>query len=121
MVEIRVPDSVQPCLSGLYGMTALKRAPLDPGNLKDRPDARFRSRGGSLLTPPSSICGKRSQEMRSNTRRITFPREVVAYIAQHLTTGSPPEIGRPCGDKHASRVTVPLRGSAEGGERSHCG
>src|SRR6266700_989272 len=43
-------------------------------------------------------------KVRSNTRAIAFPRQVVMYIVKQLTTASLPEIGRQFGGKHHTTV-----------------
>ncbi len=43
-------------------------------------------------------------KQRSNTRRITYPRQIAMYIAKELTQASLPEIGRAFGGKHHTTV-----------------
>jgi len=43
-------------------------------------------------------------KLRSNTKAITFPRQVAMYLAKRLTGASLPEIGRAFGGKHHTTV-----------------
>lgn len=43
-------------------------------------------------------------KQRSNTRRITYPRQIAMYLTKELTLASLPEIGRAFGGKHHTTV-----------------
>ena len=50
--------------------------------------------------------GLREQDLkvRSNSRAISFPRQVAMYLVKQLTSASLPEIGRQFGGKHHTTV-----------------
>ena len=50
--------------------------------------------------------GMRDQDLkvRSNTKAISFPRQIAMYLVKQLTSASLPEIGRQFGGKHHTTV-----------------
>jgi chromosomal replication initiator protein len=54
----------------------------------------------------SEVFGLRAQDlkMRSNSKVISYPRQVAMFIVKQLTSASLPEIGRQFGGKHHTTV-----------------
>jgi len=69
-----------------------------PGEKKISVDSIIRAAAEQFSLHPAQL------KLKSNTRRITYPRQIAMYLVKELTHASLPEIGRYFGGKHHTTV-----------------
>ncbi len=96
----------------LIALSSLKREPVTIDLAKEALKTIIDTFDEKLITPETIIeyvaenFGLKPEELKSrtNSRKVTFPRQIAMYLCKRLTNCSLPEIGKAFGGKHHTTV-----------------